>query len=361
MAHLPGQAEIQQTKTDSMAKRRLNRQQKWRIEKIQEERAARASRRDRDIDRQLQAGELGDEQSGLIIAHFGKQIDVEALEGEHRGEVIRCHVRANLGSLVTGDRVVWRPGSNDLGVIVALQERDNLLQRPDKFGQLKPVAANIDQIILVIAPEPEPHDNLIDRYLVAAENCDITPVLLLNKTDLIHDGNRADIEALLDRYAHLGYRIEQTSAHKAPEDDRTIDNLLEEQTSVFVGQSGVGKSSIIRRLLGDESIRIGAVSESTGKGVHTTTTARLFHLDCGGNLIDSPGIREFGLWHMDVAHLEYGFREIRPLVGTCRFRNCRHQSEPGCALLEAEEKGEISPERMQSFRRIYTEIENSDW
>ncbi|WP_148863483.1 small ribosomal subunit biogenesis GTPase RsgA [Marinobacter fonticola] len=344
-----------------MAKRRLNRQQKWRIEKIHGERAARATRRERDINRQLQSGELGDEQSGLVIAHFGKQIDVEALEGDHRGEITRCHVRANLGALVTGDRVIWRPGSDDLGVIVAVQERDNLLQRPDKFGQLKPVAANIDRIILVIAPEPEPHDNLIDRYLVAAENCHITPLLLLNKTDLITEANRQRIDALLERYAALEYAIEQTSIHTAPEDDHTIEMLLRDRTTVFVGQSGVGKSSIISRLLQDSSIKVGDVSQSTGKGIHTTTTAKLFHLDFGGNLIDSPGIREFGLWHMDIQHLEYGFREIRPLIGHCRFRNCRHQAEPGCALLGAEEKGEISPERMQSFRRIYAEIEASDW
>lgn len=344
-----------------MAKRRLNKQQKWRIEKIQEERTARASRRERDIDRQLQSGELGDEQGGLIIAHFGKQIDVQALEGDRKGEITRCHVRTNLGALVTGDRVIWRPGSDDLGVIVALQERDNLLQRPDKFGQIKPVAANIDQIILVIAPEPEPHDNLIDRYLVAAENCDITPVLLLNKTDLIDSHNQADIATLLDRYAALGYAVEQTSAHAAPDEDQTIESLLKNRTSVFVGQSGVGKSSIIRRLLQDTSIRVGEVSQSTGKGIHTTTTARLFPLDFGGDLIDSPGIREFGLWHMDVEDLEYGFREIRPLIGTCRFRNCRHQAEPGCALHEAEQNGTISPARMQSFRRIYGEMEASDW
>lgn len=344
-----------------MAKRRLNRQQKWRIEKIQGERTARASRRERDIDRQLQSGELGDEQTGLIIAHFGKQIDVQAMEGERRGEITRCHVRTNLGALVTGDRVIWRPGSDDLGVIVALQERDNLLQRPDKFGQLKPVAANIDRIILVIAPEPEPHDNLIDRYLVAAENCGITPVLLLNKTDLINDENRDDIEALLERYAALGYTVEQTSAHAPPEEDHTIESLLKDRTSVFVGQSGVGKSSIIRRLLQDSSIRVGEVSQSTGKGIHTTTTARLFPLEFGGDLIDSPGIREFGLWHMDVEQLEFGFREIRPLIGTCRFRDCRHQAEPGCALREAEENGTISPARMQSFRRIYAEMEASDW
>ena len=128
------------------------------------------------------------------------------------------------------------------------------------------------------------------------------------------------------------------------------------KTSVFVGQSGVGKSSIIQTLLPDELLRVGAVSESTGKGVHTTTTAKLFHLPGGGDLIDSPGIREFGLWHMTPQELEYGFREIRPLIGLCKFRNCRHMGDPGCALERAAAEGEISTERLKSFHRILQDM-----
>lgn len=341
-----------------MAKRRLNRQQRWRIEKVQAERSERASRRAQDIDQQLTAGELGPEQSGLIIAHYGQQIDVEVLEGEKTGEVVRCHVRANLPALVTGDQIIWRPGAEGLGVIVASAPRASLLQRPDKFGQLKPVAANIDRIVLVIAPEPEPHDNLIDRYLVAAEVCDIPAVLLLNKSDLVTADNEESIEMLLSRYRNLGYSVTSTSQHSENPEGAPADDLFTHHTSVIVGQSGVGKSSIIQRLLPEASIRTAAVSLSTGKGVHTTTTARLFHLNGGGNLIDSPGIREFGLWHMDIRDLEAGFREISPLIGHCRFRDCRHQAEPGCALLTAAEDGRISRERMRSFRRIYAEIEN---
>ena len=180
-----------------MAKRRLNKQQQWRIEKIQAERTQRAARKERSIDRQLEASELGDEQTGLVIAHFGQQLDVEAREGERAGKILRCYARANVSGLVTGDRVIWRPAADDTGVIVARQERSSLLQRPDNFGQLKPVAANIDHIILVIAPEPEPHHNLIDRYLVAAEITEIPAVLLLNKCDLINDDNREQLETLL--------------------------------------------------------------------------------------------------------------------------------------------------------------------
>lgn len=340
-----------------MAKRRLNKQQQWRIRKIQAERVERAQRKERAIDQQLESGELGDEQAGLIIAHYGQQLDVEALEGDRQGAVFRCFVRANIDNLVTGDRVVWRAGADTSGVIVARSERHTLLQRPDKFGQIKPVAANIDHIILVIAPEPEPHDNLIDRYLVAAEITGIPAVILLNKQDLIDSHNRSAIDTLLARYEHLGYRVVRTSAKAsdggpAPQ----VQELITRQTSVFVGQSGVGKSSIIQTLLPDEFIRVGAVSESTGKGTHTTTTARLFHLECGGDLIDSPGIREFGLWHMTAQEIEYGFREIRELIGHCRFRNCSHQGDPGCAFDQAVTDGRLSLERLHSFHRILQDM-----
>ncbi len=340
-----------------MAKRRLNKQQQFRIKKVQEERAARAARKEKVVQEQADAGELGQEQEGLIIAHYGQQLDVEGLEGEHTGKVIRCFVRANIDSLVTGDKVIWRPGRNESGVIVARCERQNLLQRPDNFGALKPVAANIDHIILVLASEPEPHDNLIDRYLVASEITDIPAVILLNKTDLITDRNRDHIDALLARYEALGYEVVRTSAAEsgdrpAPE----VEALVKNQTSVFVGQSGVGKSSIIQTLMPDEAIRVGAVSESTGKGVHTTTTARLFHLPIGGDLIDSPGIREFGLWHMTTQEIEYGFREIRDEIGHCKFRNCRHMGDPGCAIDAAAEAGRISPERRRSFHRILQDM-----
>lgn len=336
-----------------MAKRRLNKRQQWRIEKIQKDRANRAARKEKVVQEQEDAGELGPEQQGLVIAHFGQQLDIEALEGDDAGQVFRCFVRANISSLVTGDRVIWRPGKSEAGVIVARCDRDNLLQRPDNFGALKPVAANIDHIILVIAPEPEPHDSLIDRYLVASETADIPAVILLNKTDLIGDHNREQIDTLLSRYQKLGYQVVRTSAasnQQAPSPE--VEALVKDQTSVFVGQSGVGKSSIIQTLLPDEYLRVGAVSESTGKGIHTTTTAKLFHLPMGGDLIDSPGIREFGLWHMTPQELEYGFREIRPLIGLCKFRNCRHLGDPGCALDAAAESGEISRARLKSFHRI---------
>ena len=153
-----------------MAKRQLNRRQNWRIEKIQGERAARAAKRESSAVEALEGGDLGPEQHGLVIAHFGVQVEVEACDGELAGQVFRCHLRANLPALVTGDQVVWRAGNQGIGVIVAQLPRNTELCRPDSRGQLKPVAANVDMIVIVFAPLPEPHANLIDRYLVAAEH-----------------------------------------------------------------------------------------------------------------------------------------------------------------------------------------------
>ncbi len=343
-----------------MSKRKLSRQQRWRIEKIQAERAERAAKRDARESEQLAAGEYGPERPGRIVAHFGRTLDVRPEGGD---EAVRCHLRANLEGLVTGDRVIWR-GREDPngrvveGVVVARGERDSVLERPDARGQLKPVAANIDQILIVFAVEPEPHPNLIDRYLVAAEATGIAPVLVLNKIDLLpEDGG--ELLALLHRYEALGYPVVTTTTERANGLD-ALHARLAGRTSVFVGQSGVGQSSLIDRLLPDEELRIGALSKDSRKGTHTTTTARLYALPGAesAELIDSPGIREFGLGHLDEQQVAEGFIEFRDLLGHCRFRDCRHRHEPGCALLEAVERGEVHPERFASYRRIVDSLES---
>jgi ribosome biogenesis GTPase len=335
-----------------MSKRKLTRQQAWRIEKIQAERAKRAERRDAVAQDSLATGELGPEQRGLVTAHFGTQVEVESASGQR----IRCHLRANLESLVTGDEVVWCEGESS-GVIVAQLERKSVLSRPDPYGKLKPVAANIDQIMVVIAPLPEPHANLIDRYLVAAETVNIEPVIVLNKTDLLKDDPpwQAQLDELLAIYPPLGYRILHTSSLEGGLTE--LHEALRDRTSVFVGQSGVGKSSLVNVLLPEADLRVGGLTQSTSKGTHTTTTAQLLHLPSGGSLIDSPGIREFGLWHMSREQVEQGFREFRPLLGTCKFRDCQHVHEPGCAILAALDSGQISAGRMASYRYIVSTLE----
>ena len=338
-----------------MTKRKLTRRQSWRIQKIQEERISRANKRESQIEQQLNDDRLGPEQSGLVIAHYGAQLDIEPINSP--GNVWRCHLRTNLPPLVTGDKVIWRAATEDRsGVVVALDDRRSLLSRPDQRGQLKPVAANIDYIVLVIAPVPTPYTNLIDRYLVAAETVNIEPVILLNKTDLLVD---AESQKLLDDmlaiYEQIGYKVLKASTRSA-EGLAPLQALLNEHTSVFVGQSGVGKSSLVNALLPGVDIRVGALSELTGKGTHTTTSAKLCHFPTGGTLIDSPGIREFGLWHMEPNDIIDGFREFRPFLGYCRFRDCKHKQEPGCAIQQALDEGKILPERLDSYWQIINSL-----
>lgn len=343
-----------------MAKRHLTRRQSWRIEKVQEERAARAAKRESRALEELEGGDLGPEQTGQVIAHFGVQVEVEAQDGDDAGQVFRCHLRANLPPLVTGDQVVWRPGNQGIGVIVAQLPRTSELRRPDMRGVLKPVAANVDRIVIVFAPRPEPHANLIDRYLVAAEHAGIKPLLLLNKADLIDEENAPFLDALLGTYRKLGYPLLEVSAANGLALD-ALRAALNEHVSVFVGQSGVGKSSLVNALLPGVDTRVGDLSEVTGKGTHTTTTARLFHFPAGGDLIDSPGIREFGLGHVSRDDVEAGFIEFHDLLGHCRFRDCKHDREPGCALLKALEEGRVSPQRMNSYRHILASLPEDEY
>lgn len=326
-----------------MSKRRLSRQQSRRIAQHQQQ------RRDNVDDSQL-----GAEQPGLVIARYGKQADVESTEGS----LIRCHLRANLGDVVTGDRVVWCP-QDDTGVIVSVEPGRNRLERPDSYGKLKTVAANIDQVIITLAPEPQPHAGLIDRYLVAAAHLDVEVLILINKCDLLNDITRPHLQALLADYRTLEYRLLEISA-RSGEGLEQLAEELRNKTSVFTGQSGVGKSSLIQKLLPDEEIRIGKMSDLVAKGRHTTTHSRLYHFPSGGDCIDSPGIREFGLWHFTPQQVLSGFRELQHAAGECRFRDCKHQQEPGCAIRQALSEGRISADRFDSFRRIIETLDEVD-
>ena len=344
-----------------MSKRKLTRQQSHRIQRIQDERIARAGKREAAASALLESGELASEEEGLVIAHYGTQLDIEAVGGERAGEVFRCHLRANLDHLVTGDRVIWQAalkreeGRDAIGVVTALQPRQTLLVRPDPYGKLKPVAANIDCILLVIAPFPEPSALLVDRYLVACELTGIRPVILLNKADLITPEAAPALDAMLAEYTAIGYEVRKISASTGQLED--LKALIGTQTVVFVGQSGVGKSSIINVLLPEAAQKVSSISDASKLGQHTTTTARLFHLPDGGDLIDSPGIREFGLWHVTEADLLTGYIEFAPFLGTCRFRNCAHREEPGCALKLAAETGGIAPARLQRFQVLRQNLE----
>jgi len=331
-----------------MTKRRLSQQQRTRIvEKQQRELTG-------DHDSAALTTAI-DKCNGLVISHYGQQLDVEALPLTAEQTVVRCYQRANLPALVTGDKVVWEAGDSGEGVIVAVGARAGVFGRPAFDGNFKPMAANIEKVLVVIAPLPEPFPNLIDRYLVAIETLGLNPVLVLNKCDLSEDLKKQELDKMLSLYESIGYPVFLISAL----DGSGFDDLradLHGHTTVLVGQSGVGKSSLINRLGQEQIAIVGALSEARPKGTHTTTTAKLFHMgDC--DLIDSPGIREFSLGHISHEQLFHGFREFRNFSGMCKFRDCQHRSEPGCAIQTAALTGEISTERLGSYFQILQTID----
>ncbi|WP_455222900.1 small ribosomal subunit biogenesis GTPase RsgA [Kaarinaea lacus] len=330
-----------------MSKRRLTRRQAWRVQKIQKERLSRAKARENSAEQILEGQTLGPEQTGRIIAHYGANLDVE----DELGKVHHCLTRANLPRLVCGDQVIWQETGQSLGIITSLIPRTNLLARPAFNQQLKPVAANIDQMLIVAAPQPALDEDLINRYLVAAELTVIEPLIVINKTDLLSVLENQALQNQLAIYQQIGYSIIYTSTKQKHGLDDLIRHLVD-KTSIFVGQSGVGKSSLIKSFLPDSSIRVGELSQATGLGKHTTSVTVLYHLPSGGSIIDSPGVREFGLGHVSQAQVTEGFVEFRPFIGQCKFKDCKHLHEPGCAIKHAVETRQITQQRFESYLRI---------
>lgn len=296
---------------------------------------------------------FGEAAEGVVISRFGMHADVE----DAAGEVHRCNLRRTIRSLVTGDRVVWRPAlGGGKGIVEAVHERTSVLTRPDYYDGLKPIAANIDQIIIVSAILPELSLNIIDRYLVASETLGIEPLLVLNKTDLLDNEARAFVDQQMAIYRRIGYRVLMVSSH-AKAGLAELEAALTDRISIFAGQSGVGKSSLLNALLGldaaaETAIVTNDVSDVSGLGQHTTTASRLYHFPHGGDVIDSPGVREFGLWHLEPEQITRGFVEFREFIGSCKFRDCKHGNDPGCAIRAAVEAGQIDRSRFDNYHRI---------
>ncbi|AAQ60037.1 ribosome small subunit-dependent GTPase A [Chromobacterium violaceum] len=282
--------------------------------------------------------------TGQIIRSHGRRFIVEA-----DGQTFDCTTRGKRVDYACGDIVDILIQNREQAVIERAHERRSLLYRQDEW-KTKVIAANVTRILFVIAAVPTPNEELLGRCLIAAEAGDIDPVIVVNKSDL------PETTALLEKlqlYVNLGYKLVTLSAKQ---DFSPLKPLLSGHTSVLVGQSGMGKSTLTNALLPDANARIGDISEALDSGRHTTTHATLYHLDENSHLIDSPGLQEFGLKHLKSTDLIHYFPEMRRYIGQCRFHNCSHCVEPNCAIIAAAEQGAISKHRLDLLQRLSREL-----
>ncbi|MGE5650791.1 ribosome small subunit-dependent GTPase A [Noviherbaspirillum sp. UKPF54] len=285
---------------------------------------------------------------GTIIAahgrHYLAQVD---------GIRLQCVTRGKKSDVAVGDIVRIKETSPNQGVIEAIDERKTLLYRSDQYKS-KLLAANVTQLFIVVATEPGFSDDLVSRALIAAEAAGIAAHIVLNKTDVTELLPKARERVAL--YASLGYRVHEVSARSAPDAAcETLLPLMRGQSSILIGQSGMGKSSLINLLVPDADIATREISAALDSGKHTTTFTRLYAIGTDCAIIDSPGFQEFGLYHLSEGMLERAFREFGPHLGKCRFYNCHHLTEPGCAVLAAVEANTIAPMRHALYQQLLHE------
>lgn len=307
---------------------------------------------------------------GVIVSHFGKQLAVQCTTKKPSsntqntnnsqfleiGQVIRCHTRTNLPLLATGDRVGFSfDETTNLGRIEKLLPRTTLIARPDRYHKLKPVASNSELLVVVFAPLPKPATNLIDRYLLISHLSDVPTLLVLNKADLLPE--HPEVEKIYEEYQSLGIDIIKTSVN----DKVSIHQLktkLQDKLALFAGQSGVGKSSLINQILPNAEQATNIISELSKLGQHTTTTSRLLFYDNTtlGGIIDTPGIREYGVWHLAKDDIFGAFYDLLPYKGDCQFRDCNHtHNAKGCALWQAAAQGKVLARRIESLLELQAE------
>lgn len=285
---------------------------------------------------------------GQVTAAYGKryQVEIEQSSGQN---LVDCVTRGKKNDVACGDHVEIKLTGKNQGVIETILPRSSLLYRSNAFRS-KLLAANVTQVVIVLATVPSFYEELLNRCLIAAEAADIHPLIVLNKCDT------GDIKSALERlqlYESLGYAIQPLSAKQ---DVAPLRPRLSGHTSILVGQSGMGKSTMVNALRPDSNIRTQEVSHVLDSGKHTTTATHLYHLDLDSHLIDSPGLQEFGLHHLSIEALEQAFIEFRPYLGKCRFANCRHMKEPDCAVIEAVQSLKVSERRLSCYQGLVNEL-----
>jgi ribosome biogenesis GTPase len=283
-------------------------------------------------------------QRATVIATFSRRMRLRLDDGSE----VDARIKGKRLKPVCGDRVDAKslPDETDW-LITGVRDRANELSRPNLRGQVEVLAANLDYLLVVAAAEPKPDWFVVDRYLCAAELMDINAGIVFNKTDLVDELPETELRA----YRRAGYDVVTCSAETGDDVDR-IRGLLDAHCAIIVGQSGVGKSSIINRLTGQNLQKTFEISEKSGEGRHTTVNSAMIQLPDGGAIIDSPGVRDYAPALESSTVASQGFPEIRKSGVRCRFANCQHLREPGCAVKEDVETGAISPRRYESYKRI---------
>ena len=282
-------------------------------------------------------------ETGLVVARFRRHVLVESSEGAR----YLCQLQSRGLRPVVGDQVKWRLENEDEGTVEAVDPRTSKLTRIDGRGRPETVAANLSQLVIVLAASPTPDWFLLDRYLTAGELADLKNTIVFNKIDLTDTPPSA-----FGIYENLGYTVAPISVHEHTGLE-PLEAVMAGERSAMIGQSGVGKSSLINALMGDALQKVGELSEKAGQGRHTTTTAVLHRLPGGGELIDSPGVRDYAPYIETTRDVQRGFRELIARSSGCRFDDCSHLAEPECAVKAALADGEISPQRYESYKQLY--------
>lgn len=294
---------------------------------------------------------------GRVVAGHGRHVMVETADGRR----LLCHTRGKKSDAVVGDRVRWQP-SGDEGVVESIEPRRNLLMRQDEWRS-KSFAANIDQLLVLVACEPAFSESQLARALIAAADAGIPARIGLNKVDL----PSADAaRSRLAPYRAMGVDVVELALKQAPAASRErLAPLLDARATLVLGPSGTGKSTLINLLVPDAAAQVGEISQALGSGRHTTTSTRWYWLDAGhrerGALIDSPGFQEFGLQHVAPERLAPLMPDLAAALGHCRFHNCSHRHEPGCGVREAAGRGEIGASRMRIYDELFEELSRKRW
>lgn len=284
-----------------------------------------------------------------VIESFGRRVVVETSDGNQ----VRAELFGKRISCVCGDDVMIRSPSQqsgDIHKVIAVTPRRSLFARTDSRGRTEPLAANVSLLVVIVAPEPEPDAYITDRYLAGAALAGIAGAVIVNKCELPSAAEPA-FQSLVTEYRRAGYRVLEISALQAAAVEQ-LQTLLSGEVAMLVGQSGVGKTTLTNQLAPESARATRALSDSTGEGRHTTVSTALFRVASGGELIDSPGVRDYAPPLVEDATVQVGWPEILALAPRCRFNNCLHLREPGCAVMAAVAANELSPRRYESYKRL---------